>query len=102
LADISQSAEQSAYRAHHQVRASQDPFSQQPSEVPVIELVIVYCLSSDTKTCTEKRLPMEDFSTAMGCTMSAQQRAQQYLKEHPAYRLKSWRCEVNVPHEEHI
>jgi hypothetical protein len=35
----------------------------------------------------------------MGCTMSGQQRAQEYLAEHPAYMLKSWRCEVNVPRQ---
>jgi hypothetical protein len=65
----------------------------------MIELVIVYCLSSDTKTCIEKHLRMEDFTTQMGCTMGAQQRAQEYLRDHPAYRLKSWRCEVNLPRQ---
>ena len=65
----------------------------------MIELVIVYCLVSDTKSCIEKRLQMEGFSSPMGCTMSGQQRAQQYLREHPTYMLKSWRCEVNLPRQ---
>ena len=64
----------------------------------MIELVIVYCLVSDAKSCTEKRLRMEVFH-AVGCTMSAQQRAQEYLQEHPTFMLKSWRCEVNVPRQ---
>ncbi len=68
----------------------------------MIELVIVYCLSADTKTCTEKRLRMENFSSPMGCTMSAQQRAQDYLRDHPSYMLKSWRCEVNMPRQTSI
>lgn len=67
----------------------------------MIQLVLVYCLATDTKSCIEKRLPMEDFSTPASCTMGAQQRAQEYLIEHPKYMLKSWRCEVNVPRQEH-
>ncbi len=65
----------------------------------MIELVIVYCLVSDTKSCIEKRVPLEHFASPMGCTMSGQQRAQEYLAEHPAYSLKSWRCEVNMPRQ---
>jgi hypothetical protein len=65
----------------------------------MIELVIVYCLATDTNSCIEKRVPMEDFPTPAGCTMSGQQRAQEYLVEHPKYVVKSWRCEVNVPHQ---
>jgi hypothetical protein len=42
---------------------------------------------------------MEDFSSPVGCTMSGQQRAQAYLRDHPAYHLKSWRCEVNLPRQ---
>ena len=65
----------------------------------MIELVIVYCLATDAKACTEKRVPMENFATPVGCTMSGQQRAQEFLQEHPAYVLKSWRCEVNLPRQ---
>ena len=68
-------------------------------ENAVIELIIVYCLSSDTKTCIEKRVPLDSFTSPMGCTMSGQQRAQEYLREHPAYALKSWRCEINMPRQ---
>jgi hypothetical protein len=42
---------------------------------------------------------MEEFTSAMGCTMSGQQRAQEYLRDHPTYMLKSWRCEVNLPRQ---
>jgi hypothetical protein len=67
----------------------------------MITLVLVYCLSADTKACLEKRLPGEDFPTPAACTMGAQLRAQEYLAEHPKSMLKSWRCEVNVPPQEH-
>jgi hypothetical protein len=67
----------------------------------MIVLVLVYCLSADTKACLEKRLPAEDFATPAACTMGAQMRAQEYLAEHPKYVLKSWRCEVNVPEQQH-
>jgi len=65
----------------------------------MIELVIVYCLAADTKAYIEKRVPMENFASPVGCTMSGQQRAQEYLHDHPAYRLKSWRCEVDMPRQ---
>jgi hypothetical protein len=65
----------------------------------MIELIIVYCLAADAKTCTEKRVPLENFATPVGCTMSGQQRAQEFLQTHPAYVLKSWRCEVNLPRQ---
>ena len=65
----------------------------------MIELVIVYCLISDSKSCIEKRLQMEQFSSPMACTMSGQQRAQEYLREHPTYMLKGWRCEVDLPRQ---
>jgi hypothetical protein len=67
----------------------------------MIVLVLVYCLSADAKTCMEKRLPAEDFATPAECTMGAQMKAQQYLAEHPQYVLKRWRCEVDVPQQEH-
>lgn len=66
----------------------------------MIELVIVYCLATDTKSCIEKRVPMEDFSSPAACSMAGQQRAQSYLAEHPNYVLKRYRCEVNVPHQQ--
>jgi hypothetical protein len=67
----------------------------------MIELVLVYCLSADTTSCMEKRLPTEDFASPAECTMDAQMRAQDFLRDHPNYMLKGWRCEVNVPREDH-
>jgi len=65
----------------------------------MIELVIVYCLSTDPHSCVEKRLAAEDFPTPAACTMGAQQKAQEYLATHPRYELKTFRCEVDVPHQ---
>ena len=65
----------------------------------MIELVIVYCLISDSRSCVEKRVQMEESSSPMACTMSGQQRAQEYLRAHPTYRLKGWRCEVDLPRQ---
>jgi hypothetical protein len=31
----------------------------------------------------------------MACMMAAQPLAAQYLEEHPAYKLTSWRCEIS-------
>ena len=65
----------------------------------MIELVIVYCLATDANSCIEKRLPMEGFQSPVACTTGAQQRAQEYLAEHPKYTMKSFRCEMNVPRQ---
>jgi hypothetical protein len=65
----------------------------------MIVLILVYCLSSDGKQCIEKRLAAENFPSPAACVSSAQQRAIEYLREHPKYVLKRWRCEVNVPRQ---
>ncbi len=65
----------------------------------MIQLVLVYCLMADTKSCVEKR-PVPEFPlTAMGCMVSAEPMAVNYLREHPAYQLASFRCEINKPVE---
>jgi hypothetical protein len=35
----------------------------------------------------------------MGCMMTAQPMASDFLREHPAYHLASFRCEINKPVE---
>ena len=69
-------------------------------EYPMIQLVLVYCLMSDPMSCVEKR-PVSEFPlTAMGCMVSAQPIAADFLKDHPEYTLNSFRCEINKPKEE--
>ncbi len=65
----------------------------------MIELVIVYCLSSEPAKCVEKRDPAADYPDPVTCMVNAELSAQAYLDEHPKYRLSRWRCEVNVPHQ---
>ncbi len=65
----------------------------------MVQLVLVYCLMSDARSCVEKR-PMAEFPmTAMACMISAQPMAADYLRDHPAYQLNSFRCEVDKPVE---
>jgi hypothetical protein len=75
----------------------------------MIELVLIYCLGDAPppggppvaeSQCVEKRDPLEDFSNPSACMMDAQQRAQEYLVAHPKWHLSSWRCEVNLPHQD--
>ncbi|MDE8343386.1 MAG: hypothetical protein POG24_06170 [Acidocella sp.] len=63
----------------------------------MIVLVLTYCLAGNAKQCHDKRLGMEGFQTPAACVSSAQQRAIEYLRDHPQYVLKRWRCEINVP-----
>lgn len=63
----------------------------------MIELVLVYCLITDAHVCVEKTLPMEGFGSPVACVSDAQQKAQEFLRDHPKYKLSTWRCEVDVP-----
>ncbi len=63
----------------------------------MIELVLVYCLSSDLDRCLEQREMREEVGSAMECTMKAQTTAREYVEEHPRFRLQGWRCEVDHP-----
>ncbi len=65
----------------------------------MVQLVLVYCLLSDAKSCIEKRPVSEYPITTMQCMVSAQPMAADFLKSHPDYTLNSFRCEVNKPTE---
>ncbi len=65
----------------------------------MVHLVLVYCLMSDAKSCVEKRPYTEFPMSPMGCMVSAQPMAIDFLREHPKYQLSSFRCEINKPVE---
>ena len=65
----------------------------------MIELVLVYCMVADPKTCQEQRPTFEEPLTAASCLINAQQRAIEYVREHPAWQLAGWRCEKDKPAE---
>lgn len=65
----------------------------------MVQLVLVYCLMADAKSCVEKRPVTELPMSAMACMVSAQPMAIDYLREHPAYQLTSFRCEIDKPVE---
>ena len=47
----------------------------------------------------EPREVREAVGSPMECTMRAQPIAQEYVVEHPRFRLQGWRCEVDKPRE---
>ncbi len=65
----------------------------------MVQLVLIYCLMSDNKSCIEKRPASEFPLSAMGCMVSAQPIAADFLRVHPNYTLNSFRCEINKPDE---
>ncbi len=65
----------------------------------MIELVLIYCLSSTPDRCMERREVREPVGSPIECTMKAQTIAQEYVVEHPRFRLQGWRCEVDKPRE---
>ena len=66
----------------------------------MIELVVVYCLLNQPDRCVERREVMEEPSSLMACTFTAQQAAQRWIAAHPAYHVARFRCERDRPREE--
>jgi hypothetical protein len=64
----------------------------------MINLVVIYCLSSGPEQCVENRMPI-DSPLPMACMVAGQQAAQEYVREHPKYRLVRWKCEIDVPRQ---
>ena len=65
----------------------------------MIELVLIYGLSSELDLCTGQREMREPVGSPIECAMRAQTIAQEYVVAHPRYRLQGWRCEVDKPRE---
>jgi hypothetical protein len=63
----------------------------------MIEIVVVFCLGASAE-CREIRHPM-DSPLPMACVIAGQREAQDFLRDHPRWRMRGWRCEVNVPHQ---
>lgn len=66
----------------------------------MIELVLVYCLSSEPDRCQEKREVRQEVGGAIECMLKSQTDAEHWIATHPRYRLQGWRCEVDKPREE--
>ncbi|MBV8916072.1 MAG: hypothetical protein JOZ05_23925 [Acetobacteraceae bacterium] len=65
----------------------------------MIDLVLIYCLNTAPDRCLERRQPLEAAANLIQCTLGAQTMAQDYLRSHPAYSLRGWRCEMDKPRE---
>jgi hypothetical protein len=65
----------------------------------MIELVLVYCLSSELDRCLQQREVREEVGSPLECAMKAQTIAQEFVGEHPKLRLQGWRCEVDRPRQ---
>ncbi len=68
----------------------------------MVQLILVYCLSSAPLSCVEKRTIPEVPVSAMECMIEAQPIAAEFLRGHPGYALNSFRCEIDHPEEKHI
>jgi hypothetical protein len=65
----------------------------------LVQLVLIYCLTTNPAACIEKRPLIEDFGGFSACMVAAQPIAAEFVNEHPAYRLARWRCEIGKPAE---
>ncbi len=66
----------------------------------MIELVLVFCLATDSSQCIEQRPIFEEPLSGMACMMNAQRMALQYVADHPGWQLSGWRCEKDKPHQD--
>jgi len=57
----------------------------------MITLVLIFCLGAE---CIEHRPVYEEPLSLMACSVGGQIAAAEYLKTHPGWQLKRWRCEV--------
>lgn len=55
-----------------------------------ITLSFVVCLTS-APAC-ETRTLAAPFPTPIACLLAGQTEAERWLRDHPSYRLQSWRC----------
>jgi hypothetical protein len=60
----------------------------------LVQLVLIYCLVSNASACVEKRPIFEGAASVAGCMVAAQPSAADFIREHPGYRLASWKCEI--------
>jgi hypothetical protein len=68
----------------------------------MVELVLVYCMLGHASVCKEQRPVFEDPLTLMSCMMNGQKTGAEYVRDHPLWKLASWRCEVNKPSQQPI
>ena len=57
----------------------------------MIWLTLIICLEN-TAVCRERQ-DFDPFALPMTCALAAQQAAAEWLRAHPAYRLREARCE---------
>ena len=64
----------------------------------MVQLVMTFCLMVNGGSCVEQR-PMLEGLSPMGCMVSAQPLAAEFVRGHPKFALTSFRCEINKPVE---
>ena len=66
----------------------------------MIELVLMYCLSSDTAQCVQPREVREArWAAPSSAPCGRRPGRRSSWSWHPRYRLSGWRCEVDKPRE---
>ena len=64
----------------------------------MVSLIRIVCLSATREIRREGRPPVEDVS-ATSCMLQGQQRASEWLDEHPKWALRGWRCKFGPPEQ---
>lgn len=59
----------------------------------MLELVMMVCLVSQSEDCKDVILNFDaDNATPMQCVLYGQIEMAKWVEQHPAYRIKKWRC----------
>lgn len=59
----------------------------------MLELMMTVCLLANANECRDVRLNFDaDNATPMQCMSYGQIEMAKWIEEHPAFRIKQWRC----------
>lgn len=59
----------------------------------MISIIISACLAADPNVCREHRVPLNENYNAARCYLYSQPHFARWAAEHPAWEIKSWRCQ---------
>lgn len=61
-------------------------------EAAVLEVVITFCLLSNSSQCVERTFAAGEAVTPYQCFAGAQMKQVEWLDRHPGYRTEKWLC----------
>ncbi|MDN5929349.1 MAG: hypothetical protein L0I29_20015 [Hyphomicrobiales bacterium] len=58
----------------------------------LVDLILTVCLAANPGQCREEHLHFESHGSLMQCMLRAPPEIAKWLPEHPALKVKRWKC----------